>query len=104
MKTNNTTELIDQLSKEFSRLVNEYYTPDQLSEVRAKNAASNDSSCATHDYYDSNMIMDEAFKTVTKRDYVFYDEDIPGSEEQNAEDTDLVNAAWSKSKAAQFVI
>lgn len=97
-------KLIEQLSKEFSTLVNKYYSPDQLADVRAKNTASNDNTCATHDYYDANMIMDEAFQTVMKREFVFWNDEEPGTFEQNEYDTDLINEAWGKSKEAQFYI
>lgn len=91
------------LSKEFSTLIRDkYFTTDELNAVNEENARNNDSSCATHDYCDANMIMDEAFQTVMGREFVFQDDEVPGSEEKNAYDTDLINAAWSMSKAAGF--
>lgn len=47
----------------FSRLINKYYSPEELAEVRRRNLLlMDDGICATHDYYDANEVMAEAMK------------------------------------------
>lgn len=95
METNNSTELINQLSDEFSRLIVEGFTADQLAEVNAKNATDKyKNCCATHDYYDANEFMSEAFNHVMNREI-----DL-----QNDNDIDLWNAAWALSKSKNFAV
>lgn len=103
MENQNTTDLINQLSDEFSRLIVEAFTADQLAETIAKNhTAEYAGLCATHDYCDANMVMDEAFINIIGRDYIFFDDEHPETEEQNKQDVALENAAWGLSKSKDF--
>jgi hypothetical protein len=93
MQTNNTPELIDQLSKEFSKLITEYYSVEQLNEVRQKNSTqAYNNACATHDYFDANEVMAEVFQTVTGHE-------VDPLDETNCE---LWGAAWDLSKSLDF--
>ncbi len=96
---------INELSKEFSRVINEWCTPDQLAEIIRRNASSEYKEincCATHDFYDSNMAMDEAFTKVFAREFTFWNDEEPETEKQNSIDIYYFNAAWDLSKANNF--
>ncbi len=70
------------LAREFHRLVRKTL-PQHLEAIDEENRTS-EHTCATHDYLDANMVMDEAFTTVLGRDM------DAGSEDDAA----LWNAAW----------
>lgn len=103
METNKDV-LINQLSDAFSRIIVANYSKEQLAEVIAKNNSPEygGGACATHDYFDSNMFMAEAFEQVMGREFIFNDDEHPETEEQNRQDTELWNAAWVISKACDF--
>lgn len=105
METTNQTELINQLSDEFSRLIVANFSAEQLAETIAKNHTPEYSGCcATHDYCDANMVMDEAFQNIMNREFIFWNDEKPETEEQNRKDTDLVNQAWAVSKSKDFAV
>lgn len=105
METNNSTELINQLSDEFSRLIVASFTPDQLAETIAKNHTPDYAGCcATHDYCDSNMVMNEAFENVMNREFIFFDDEKPETQEQHREDCHLFDSAWILSKSKDFAV
>lgn len=81
------------LSAKFSSLISENYTTEQLAEVcRLNNTPDYKNVCATHNYYDANEFMGEAFKAVFGRDI-----DL-----QNPAECNIWSEAWNESKAANF--
>lgn len=83
----------ERISDAFSKEVQEALTPEQIAEVIAKNNTDEyQGVCATHDYVDANMLMDAAFKSVTKREI-----DL-----QNKNDVELWGWAWNLSKNRSF--
>lgn len=93
-------ELPGKVAVAFSRVLHEWLTPLQMAKVITRNAAANDSSCATHDFCDANMAMDEAFKRVLGRGCLLIEESA--SDEDKQADTDLWNEAWTIAKEAKF--
>jgi len=80
------------LSKAFSYAIREELSKEDLYKVVKNNAQTNDSSCATHDFCDANMVMHWSFGYVFQMEL---DLDKEGH-------TELVNAAWGMSKKANF--
>lgn len=81
------------LSSEFSRLVRrDAGTGAVLAAIIEKNKSIGPACCATHDYWDSNMTMAEAWDNIIKRE-------MDGASEADA---CLWGAAWDTSKAAGF--
>jgi hypothetical protein len=81
------------LSEKFNEIVNKEFSVEQLAEINAKNkTAEYISCCATHDYCDANMLMDEAFTSVIGREI-----DL-----QNENDCQLWSNAWDLSKDNDF--
>ena len=55
---------VEQVAKEFARVVIMWLTPSQFSIMRYRNSKQLDKSiCHSHDFIDANMAMDQAFKT-----------------------------------------
>lgn len=71
------------LARKFHELVREAL-PEHLETIDEENRTAAEHTCATHDYCDANMIMDEAFTAVLGHDM------DAGSED----DVTLWNAAW----------
>lgn len=94
---------IEKLAKEFAAIIRRDLDSDELSEVLDRNKENPDN-CATHDFLDANMSMDEAFKNVLGRGFIFFDDEKPETEQQNEEDTYAWNEAWSLAKKNQFFI
>lgn len=95
-------ENAQKLAREFSRLLWRDI-PENMNHVIEENKLpGNENSCATHDYIDSNMTMDEAFTNVMGRRYVFFNNDMPETEKQNEEDTNLINFAWELAQKNDF--
>ena len=92
------------IAREFSKLMLEEIGIDNLDLAVMQNTADmavgNDLTCATHDYCDANMVMDEAFHKVLGRGMYLIKESA--TEEQKQADTDLWNAAWTLAKHNQF--
>ena len=82
------------LAKEFSAIIKRDLTEEQLSSVIRTNREENHSNgcCATHDFLDANMSMDEAFQNVFKREYDF----------ESDEDTAIENHSWAIAKKNHF--
>ena len=85
------------LAKCFSIVLRQWLTDSEISEINAANAASgyDVSTCASHDYCDSNMAMLEAISNVTG---------IPGDDidVSDARFCELLNEAWAIAKRADF--
>ncbi len=104
---NQTIPTPEAVAAQFCAVLREWLTPEQLAEAVRLNAERNDGSCATHDYCDANMAMDEAFArcggpraTDTGRDLE------EGEDRQLACMSDeclaVWEAAWSLAKQAGF--
>ena len=80
------------LSKEFSTLIRKELSIEELQKVIDRNKIYPFGSCATYDFLDANMVMDEAFTKAFGRDFDFAS-DLDGA---------YWNAAWDMSKTADF--
>lgn len=89
--------LINKLSFYFSRIVREELK-DELPEIIRLNAEEyrDRECCATHDFCDANMLMDEAFRQAMGKDL-----NAPPME-YFFEDLQIWNAAWSQAKRNNF--
>lgn len=86
-------ETVQTLGEEFARLIREEFSAETLGEIRRRNASpAYAGACATHDFSDANLIMAQAFETVTGR------EAAPDSET----DCRLWNAAWDYARKSGF--
>lgn len=102
-KSNTTSTLL--LANEFSKQLRAALTKEQMREVIAKNNTTEYKNAeASHDYIDSNEVMDAAFKKVMKRDFIFYDDLHPETELQHEQDLDIVNKAWYIARINDFKI
>lgn len=90
---NDTTPDADTLGSEFSIVLREWLTPEQLREIDRLNAAEPEGSsvCHSHDFCDANEAMIEALGR-------FNIEPDLQDETQIA----LINAAWDSAKAVGF--
>lgn len=93
------------LAMAFASKLREWLSPEVMSEVVARNAASTDPLvCASHDFCDANMAMAAAFEATHGRE-TFLPCDVESgvcTEEQCNADLTLSNSAWSLAKAAGF--
>jgi hypothetical protein len=81
------------LARAFSQEVQEALSVAQFQEVLDRNAAEdNPDVCHTHDFMDANMLMSDAFVSITGHE-------VDGNSD---EDVALWNAAWDIAKAAKF--
>lgn len=84
---------IPQLAEEFAKVLHEWLTPEQMQEViRRNNTEEYKGCCATHDFCDANMAMDEAFKRVYKKEVSI----------QSEVHLNRMNSAWDKAKENDF--
>jgi len=73
------------IATRYVTILTAWLTPEEWTEMRARNAADTDSKvCHSHDYCDANMAMCEAFESVTGY--------TPDGD--NMDDATLWNAAW----------
>ena len=92
-KSIRTHENIDSICVEFIKVINEWLTDQQIAIVNERNAQPDmKGSCATHDFYDANMAMDEAFKKAMGGQI-----DL-----QSDDDMFLWNEAWDLAKDNKF--
>lgn len=102
MTTINNSKVIE-LSNNFSEIINQWFTPEQLEEVNRLNQTDEYSNCcATHDFFDTNEAMAEAFIKTFGKPFTFYNDEEPETEKQNEIDTNYFNAAWDMSKGNFF--
>ena len=81
------------LANEFSRLLTDFLSPQELINVLAANELEDDDLiCHSHDYCDANEIMAEAFKNVVGREI-----DL-----QSDDDRELWCDAWDVAKENRF--
>jgi hypothetical protein len=79
------------IAREFSRIIRDWLTPEQLASVIASNS-DDKSTCDTHDFCDANMAMDPAFNVVMGRS--------PAVQSNN--DCATWGKAWDIAKANDF--
>lgn len=82
------------LASTFARLLAEALGTKTMREVVRRNAARNDTTCASHDFCDANEVMAEAFSKTVGREI-----DL-----ESDADTSLWNAAWDIAVATKFAI
>lgn len=94
-----TDATVERLARTFSGILAHDFTKEQMLEMIAKNKTNDPDCCASHDYCDANMTMDDAFRIVMGRSAVpnLLDE----SPEADA-DLNLWNHAWNMAKANDF--
>lgn len=95
------------LAREFVRTILRWLTPDEVAELRLRNATpeyAGSNACATHDFCDANMALDEAYRTTTGRELIDDMQTADGdtAEEQDAAWWDYINGAWDLAKSADF--
>lgn len=85
------------IAREFSKLLRAALTETEMKKVVARNRSKgyiDENLCASHDFCDANMVMDEAFQKVMER---------PTRPTAKA-DADLWNGAWTLAKSHDFVV
>lgn len=97
------TDTTEKLAKAFSIILDAWLGVN-MPELVEKNKTVKRGICASHDFCDSNMAMDAAFRIVIGRSIPFApDEDPDGSiEAQISMDMIMVNVAWNKAKRHGF--
>ncbi|MEE8489378.1 MAG: hypothetical protein V3S43_03525 [Acidimicrobiia bacterium] len=92
--TDNATILGEEVGKRFAEIVRRDLADDLEEIVRRNLTDEYENCCATHDFCDANMLMDEAFK------------DIMGRELRVDDDVDLFISswAWAKARGSDFKI
>lgn len=98
-----TKENVEKLAKEFSKILNEWLSKDEITEINKRNATEEyKGNCATHDFCDPNQAMLDAFENVMGRELVFFNGDVPESEKQNEYDMALWSKAWTLAHNNKF--
>lgn len=99
MERPKTTLHVSVLAKEFHRLVREALGRDELASIDERNNTVGyaEACCATHEFVDTNMVMDEAFTNVMGRSLIG---------EHGVDDDDLLlwNTAWGLAKCNGFSV
>ena len=86
---------VPELAHEFSRVLREWLTDDEMEQVIERNAEVDDPAiCASHDFCDANMAMYEAFERVMGH---------PVDTRKKA-DVAMWDKAWNMAKASDFAI
>ena len=83
----------ERLAGAFAREVRDAMTPEDLATAVDRNKAHDDSTCATHDFIDSNVCMLDAFKKT-----FYMTEPDPASTSV----AKVMNEAWSLAKKEGF--
>lgn len=97
--------LENKIALEFSRVLREWLTPEEMADVVATNKRDNpgDSICASHNYCDANMAMELAFHNLDLK--TCFDVSDEGEETpEYIEANRLWNEAWSIAKASGFTV
>lgn len=85
---NSSTEIA--IANEFSRILREWLTADQMEAINKSNHESNfEGGCASHEYCDPNEAMLEAFEIATGNPW-----DFDGNESVRNAEMELMNSAW----------
>lgn len=100
------TSQIHGLAIAFARVLRTWLTAEQMATVVETNRlrADGDLTCASHDFCDANMAMLEAYKKLFQEFPAFPSDVESGdaTETDEANDTALMNAAWSQAKRLEF--
>lgn len=109
-----TTAMLEKLSAEdlakaFAKVLKEWLSDEEMAAVVATNKADgyDASTCASHDFCDANMAMDEAYKKIYPEfDKAAWDDNdkTEGLGKLWDKHTDLWNEAWDLAKRADFYI
>ena len=92
---------MEKLAREFSKIIGEWLTADQLADLLILNMTSQDKSiCHTHDFCDANMAMLGACENLGITCFIDLDENDPAREES----LDLINGAWDLAKENNFYV
>lgn len=87
----------ERLATEFTTRLRHALTDDEWAEMRRRNAAYGDPAiCASHDFCDANVVMDEAFRAVTG--HSIGDREEAGEGGITVEESTLWNRAWDIAK------
>jgi len=95
---------VARLAFEFSFIVREWCNPEELAEIIRRNqtpAYRDFGCCASHDFYDTNEAMAEAFERVFGEAPPMVDD---ASESECERGGYLWNSAWDKAKANDFAL
>ncbi len=94
------------LALTFTALLHARLGPRQMATVVRRNFRAGDDTCASHDFCDANVYMDEAFELVTGAAATDSGGERPDTARQDGcmsdAAADLWNAAWTTAKAAGF--
>lgn len=86
------------LAAKFAEVLHEWLSPADMREVVARNLSSDyDNACASHDFCDANMAMDEAFTKTQGREI-----ELGEGTRQSRADVALWNGAWAIAKRMNF--
>lgn len=88
------------LAGQFADVVRDWTTPEEFEEIKVRNRTNGDQVCATHDFFDANEAMDQAFRQSFGRScYLTSDvEEGRCTEAEMDADVALWNAAWAQAK------
>jgi hypothetical protein len=87
------------LPQEFSRILQEWFMPALLKQAVARNeTAEYKRVCATRDFCDANLAMEEAFENLDLKGISDFETDSP----ERVATMDLWNKAWDYAKATSF--
>lgn len=90
------TVQVERIAREFSRVLREWITDEQMQEVIRRNKAETDTRiCHSHDFCDANMAMDAAFRDLGM-------DPFEGGEHISEATCELWGAAWDVAKSAEF--
>lgn len=95
------------LARELARTIRRWLTADELAEAVRRNATpeyADHNMCATHDFCDANMALDEAYRTTTGRQLVddMQEADGEAAADQDAKWWDYINGAADLARLAGF--
>lgn len=89
----------EKIAREFSKLLRQELSDEDMETVNYRNEHEyDDSCCATHDFCDANMVMDQAFKSVMGYSPLGLALDSAA----RMEAMELWNAAWDVAKERKF--
>jgi|DEB0MinimDraft_6_1074348.scaffolds.fasta_scaffold64339_2 hypothetical protein len=86
--------LTRRVADEFKDCMAETLQPDELRAIDAENRKRSDATCASHDYCDANMVMNEAFERLEL--------EVFGDDGMSEETVTLWNEAWDLAQSEGF--
>lgn len=92
-----------QLAVNFCMVLEEWLSKKEIAEIVKRNNKDEDKGiCHSHDFCDANQAMIDAFEKLFKREPAIYFYESEEEEKQIAEDTHLMDLAWSLAKKHNF--